>query len=159
MVSTDTLLNYPYWKLPLTVHTDASDKQLGSVISQNNKPIAFFYRKFSKPHRNYTTTKKELLAIVECLKKLLRIIFDYEINVFSYHKNLVYAATLSESQSAMRCQLILEEFGPNIQHISGVDNIVSDTLSILPSTPSYKNQPCTRKDQCRLNKLFAIGKE
>ena len=26
MVSTDTLLNYPYWKLPLTVHTDAFDK-------------------------------------------------------------------------------------------------------------------------------------
>ena len=26
MVSTDTLLNYPYWKLTLTVHTDASDK-------------------------------------------------------------------------------------------------------------------------------------
>ena len=34
MVSTETLLNYPYWTIPFTVHNDASDKQLGAVISQ-----------------------------------------------------------------------------------------------------------------------------
>ena len=56
MVSTETLLSYPDWKLPFTVHTDASDKQLGAVISQNNKPIAFFYRKPINPQRNYTMT-------------------------------------------------------------------------------------------------------
>ena len=37
MVSAETLLNYPDWKIPFTVHTDAPDKQLGAVISQNNK--------------------------------------------------------------------------------------------------------------------------
>ena len=37
VVFTETLLNYPYWTIPFTVHTDASDKQLGAVISQNNK--------------------------------------------------------------------------------------------------------------------------
>ena len=29
MVSEETVLNYPYCKIPFTVHTDASDKQLG----------------------------------------------------------------------------------------------------------------------------------
>ena len=75
---------------------------------------------------------------MECLNKFLGILFGYEINVLSYHKNLVYAATLSESQRVMRWRIILEEFGPNIQHIAGVDNIVADTLSIFPSTPSDK---------------------
>ena len=39
MVSVETLLSYPDWKLPFTVHTDTYDKQLGSVIIQNNKPF------------------------------------------------------------------------------------------------------------------------
>ena len=68
MVSDETLLSNPDWKLPFTVHTYASDKQLGAVVSQNNKPISFLSRKLRKPQRNYMTTKKELLAIVECLK-------------------------------------------------------------------------------------------
>jgi len=92
------LLNYPDWTIPFTIHTDASDKQLGAVISQNNKPIAFFSRRLSKAQLNYTTTEKELLSIVECLKQFRGILFGYPINVFSDHKNLVYAATLSESQ-------------------------------------------------------------
>ena len=60
---------------------------------------------------------------MECLNKFLGILFGYEINVLSDHKNMVYAATLSESQRVMRCRLILEEFGPNINHIAGVENI------------------------------------
>ena len=102
MVSAEIILSYSNWKIPFTVNTDASDKQLGSVISQNNKYIALFSIIFIKPLRNYTKTEKELLAIVECLKKTRGSIFGYEKNLFSDHKNLVYAATLSESQRMMR---------------------------------------------------------
>ena len=42
MVSDETLLTYPYWKLSFTVHNDASDKQVVAVISLNNRPIDFF---------------------------------------------------------------------------------------------------------------------
>ena len=69
---------------------------------------------------------------------------------------MVYATTLSESQSMMRWQLILEDFGPNIQHIAVVDNLVSETLIRLPSMPSNKYEHCTRKAQCRANELFSI---
>ena len=68
MFSDETLLSDPYVILPLTVHTDASDKQLGSNISKNNKPIAYFQRILSKLQRNYTTTLKKLLVIVKFLK-------------------------------------------------------------------------------------------
>ena len=52
MVSAENLLNCNYWKIPFTLHTGASDKQLGAVISQNDKPIALFSRKLSKPWCN-----------------------------------------------------------------------------------------------------------
>ena len=95
MFFADTVLSYQYWKLSFNVHTNTSDKQLGAIIGHNNKPIDFFSSRLRKPQRNHTTTDKELLAIVGCLKQFQGILFGYEINVFSDHKNLVYAATLS----------------------------------------------------------------
>ena len=96
---------------------------------------------------------------MEFLKQFQGIIFGYEIKLFSDHKNLGYVATLSESKRVMRWRLILKEFGPKIQYISGIDKIVADTLGRLPYTPGNNNKPCTRKAQCRANKLFAIGRE
>ena len=87
MVFDETWSSYLDWTISFTVHTDASDKQLGAVIGQNNKPIAFFSIILSKPQRRYTTTEKELLAIVERLNKFRGVLFGYEINVFSDHKH------------------------------------------------------------------------
>ena len=96
MLSAEMLLNYQYCKIIFISHTNASDKQLGDIMIHNNKPIFFISRIFIKPERNYAPTEKELLAIEECLKQFCGILFEYEINVFSNHTNLVYAATLSE---------------------------------------------------------------
>ena len=77
MVSTETLLSYPDRTITSTLHTNASDKQLGDVIIINNKPIALFSIRLSNPQRNYTTTNKELLAIVARLNKFCGILFGY----------------------------------------------------------------------------------
>ena len=45
VLSRETLLAFPNFDLPFTIHTDASKTQLGAVISQNNIPIAFYSRK------------------------------------------------------------------------------------------------------------------
>ena len=134
MASKSTMLTYPDWSKPFDIHTDASDFQLGAVISQEGKPIAFFSRKLNSAQKNYTTTKKELLSIVECVKEFRNILFGYHIRVFLDHKNLVHAATMLQSQRVMWWRLILEEFGPDIQHIKGEDNIVADAISRLPTS-------------------------
>ena len=41
-ISRETLLVYPDFNKPFEIHTDASKVQLGAVISQDNKPIAFY---------------------------------------------------------------------------------------------------------------------
>ena len=81
-----------------------------------------------------------------------------KINAFSNNKNLIYAATLRESQRLMCWRLIIKEFGPNIQHIVVVDIIVADTLRIFSYNPSYKCKLCTRKAQCCTDNLFTIGR-
>ena len=70
---------------------------------------------------------------------------------------MIYVATLSEPQRVMLWRLILDKFGPNIQHRAVVDNIVSDTLSRLSSLLSNSYEPCTRKSEYHTNELFAIG--
>ena len=61
---------------------DASKVQLGAVISQDNKPIAFYSRKLNPVQINYTTTERELLFIVETLKELRNILLGQQIKVF-----------------------------------------------------------------------------
>ena len=58
----------------------------------------------------------------------------------------------------MGWKLILEDFGLNIQHIAGVDNIVADTLSRFLSTLRDKYDPCTKKAQCHTNELSTLGR-
>jgi len=53
MVSKEALLTYPDWSKPFTIHTDASDFQLGAVISQNDKPIATITITQRFMHYNY----------------------------------------------------------------------------------------------------------
>jgi hypothetical protein len=48
---------------------DASSTQLGAVIAQDNRPIAFFSRKLSKTQQKNSVTEVDLLAIVETLKE------------------------------------------------------------------------------------------
>ncbi len=69
--------------------TDASSKQLGAVITQDNRPIAFFSQKLSDTQRKYSVTKIEPLAIVETLKEFKEMLWGQQIKVFNDHTNLM----------------------------------------------------------------------
>jgi hypothetical protein len=47
-IAKETVLAYPDFSKPFEIYTDASSMQLGAVIAQDNRPIAFFSRKLSK---------------------------------------------------------------------------------------------------------------
>jgi hypothetical protein len=68
-IAKEVVLAYPDFTKPVDIYTNASNKQLGAVITQDNRPIAFFSRKLSDTQSKYTVTKLELLAIVETLKE------------------------------------------------------------------------------------------
>ena len=79
IVSREALLAYPDFNKPFDIYTDASHIQLGSVIMQNNHPIAFYSRKLNPAQTRYTTTERELLAIVETLKEFRNILLGQQI--------------------------------------------------------------------------------
>jgi hypothetical protein len=69
IITRDVVLAYPDYSKEFDIYTDASSKQLGAVITQGNKTIAFFSRKLTEMQQHYSVTKIELLAIVETLKE------------------------------------------------------------------------------------------
>ena len=52
LIGREVLLGYPDFNAPFEIHTDASKLQLGAVISQKGKPIAFYSRKMNSAQQN-----------------------------------------------------------------------------------------------------------
>jgi len=87
-IAKEVVLAYPDFSKPFDIYSDASTKQLGAVITQDNRPIAFFNQKLSDAQSKYTDTELELLAIVQTLKEFNRMWWGQRINVYTDHKNL-----------------------------------------------------------------------
>ena len=129
VISKETLLAFPDFTKEFHIYTDASDYQLGSVIMQEGRPLAFYSRKMTNAQKGYTTGEQELLSIVETLKEFRNILLGQKLIVHTDHKNILYH-NLSNDRIA-RWRTILEEYGPEYKHIAGKDNVVADALSRL----------------------------
>jgi hypothetical protein len=64
-IAKEMTLAYPDYSDEFEIYADGSKKQLGAVITQRNRPIAFFSRKLTEAQQKYSVTEIELLAIVE----------------------------------------------------------------------------------------------
>jgi len=125
----EVVLAYPDFLKPFEIYTDASTKQLGAVITQENRPIAFFSWKLSGAQSKYTVTKLELLAIVETLKEFNRMLWGQWINVYTDHKNLTRDGLGLTSNRVTHWRILLEEYAPKIIYIKGIHNTVADAIS------------------------------
>jgi hypothetical protein len=128
-------LAYPDYSKVFAIYTDASSKQLGAVITQDDKPMAFFSWKLSNTQHKYSITKIELLVIVETLKELKGMLWGKK-KVFTDHANLMRDALGLTLDQVYQWRLLLEEYGPKIVYIKGIHNTIADAVLRLEYDPS-----------------------
>uniref|UniRef100_A0A3Q7II28 Uncharacterized protein n=1 Tax=Solanum lycopersicum TaxID=4081 RepID=A0A3Q7II28_SOLLC len=63
-IASKPILKLPDFELPFEVHTDASDKAIGSVLVQKGHPVAFESRKLNDAEQIYSTHEKEMVVVV-----------------------------------------------------------------------------------------------
>ncbi len=134
-ITCDVTLAYPDCSQGFEIYTGSSKLQLGAIVTQHNKLLALFSRKLSPAQEKYNVTKQELLAIVETLKEFKVMLWGQTLTVYTDHKNLMQDALGLASDRVYRWRLLLEEYGPTIVYIKGIQNTVADAISRLDYGP------------------------
>ena len=90
------------WDLPLEIMCDASNYAVGAVLGQilDKKLMAICYasKTLIKAQINYTTTEKELLAVVYALEKFWSYILGSKIIIYTDHAALKYLLSKKEAK-------------------------------------------------------------
>lgn len=129
-----TILQYPDFSKAFILTTDASKEACGAILSQkfgdNDLPIAYASKSFTKGEINKSTIEKELAAIHWAIKYFRPYLYGQKFIVRSDHKALIYLFSLKDPSSKLtRMRLDIEEYDFVIEYIKGKDNVGADALS------------------------------
>ena len=135
---TAPVLSSPNFSLPFTIHTDASDKGLGGLLTQTiddqEKVIAYASRSLSKTERNYSVTERECLAVVFVLEKFRPYVEGVHFTVITDHYSLLWLNRLKDPVGKLaRWSVTLNQFSFDLVHRKGSLNVVLDALSRFPA--------------------------
>ena len=99
------------WNLPFELMCDASDYAIDAVLGQrkDKKPHVIYYasRTLDSAQANYSTTEKELLAIVFALDKIRSYLVGSPIICFTDHAALKYLLSKKDAQARLICWILL----------------------------------------------------
>lgn len=118
--------------------TDTSNHGLGAVLSQGpvgkDLPVAYANHSLNQAESHYTTSEKELLAIVWATRYFRPYLYGRRFKVVSDHKPLVWIMNVKDPGSwLMRWRIQLAEYDYDIVHTSRVQNTNADALSRIGS--------------------------
>jgi hypothetical protein len=101
LVSTP-VIQPPNWHLPFEIMCDTSDYAIGAVLSQSKDKkhyaISYTSKTLTGPQLNYTTTEKELLAVVFIIKKFRSYLLGIKVIVYIDDVALKYLLTKKDAK-------------------------------------------------------------
>nr|GEZ88597.1 hypothetical protein [Tanacetum cinerariifolium] len=121
---------------------DASDYAVGAVLGQriekHFRPIHYTSKTMNQAEANYTTTEKEMLAVVYAFKKFRSYLTMNKSIVYTDHSALKYLFAKKDMKARLlRWILLLQEFDFKVIDTRGAENYASDHLSRLENP--YEN--------------------
>ena len=130
----EPILQVPDMSKPFVVQSDASNKALGAVLLQEHEgsllPCFYASRRLLDREINYAIIEKETLGIVFALNKFSKYLLMRPFYIQTDHKPLSFLnKNKSRSARLTRWALSIQQYSFTVQHIRGVNNVVSDALS------------------------------
>ena len=124
----------PYWNREFEIMCDASDFSMGAVLGHKAKKVfkAIYYasKTFNEAQENYSTTEKEMLAIVFACEKFRPYIFRSHVIIHTDHATIKYLMAEKEAKPRLiRWVLLLQKFHLEIKDKKGCDNVIADFFS------------------------------
>jgi hypothetical protein len=136
LLASAPVIQPPDWSLPFEIMCDSSDYAVSVVLRQrkDKKPSVIYYasKTLNSAQMNYTTTEKELLAVLFACEKFKSYLVGSHVVVFSDHAALKYLLSKKDSKASLvQWILLLQEFDITIKDKKGTENVVSNHLSRL----------------------------
>ncbi|GJT07900.1 reverse transcriptase domain-containing protein [Tanacetum coccineum] len=149
------ILIAPDWDLPFELMCDASDFAIGAVLGQRKnkhfQPIHYASKTMNEAQTHYTTTEKELLAVVYAFEKFRSYLVMSKSIVYTDHSAIKYLFAKKDAKARlMRWILLLQEFDIEIRDKKGAENLAADHLSRL------ENPHQDKLDNKEINEAFPL---